>query len=91
MGCPWGIVADASIINRNSRSYIICGSCRAFGQKVCCLNWNVIVRGEKFNNMAVLLNATKKGSSVYDSGYGYGYGYGAEHVSWKHKKSKSSL
>ncbi len=86
-GVPMGVVADASIINR-----IV--DLTFFVVRAGCLDRRLLPELErlyeekKFNNMAVLLNATKKGSSVYDSGYGYGYGYGAEHVSWKHKIKK---
>lgn len=82
-----GVVADASIINR-----IV--DLTFFVVRAGCLDRRLLPELErlyeekKFNNMAVLLNATKKGSSVYDSGYGYSYGYGAEHVSWKHKIKK---
>lgn len=86
-GVPMGGVADASIINRIvDLTFFVVRAGRLDRRLLPELER--LYEEKKFNNMAVLLNATKKGSSVYDSGYGYGYGYGAEHVSWKHKIKK---
>ncbi|WP_321480778.1 polysaccharide biosynthesis tyrosine autokinase [uncultured Bacteroides sp.] len=84
---PIGIVADAAILDRITDLTLFVIRAGKLDRRLL-VELENLYREQKFSNMALLLNGTKKDRSGYGYGYGYGYTLDTGSPKWKRKVAK---